>query len=98
MDIVSPQKRSEMMAGIRSSNTKPEIVVRKYLHSRGFRYRIGSKILGIAPDIVLKKYKVAVFVHGCFWHRHQGCKYTTTPKTDTQKWLKKFETNINPQL
>jgi DNA mismatch endonuclease (patch repair protein) len=83
-----------MMAGIRSANTNPEIIVRKILHSQGFRYRLGAKAVNIVPDIVLPKYKVSVFVHGCFWHRHEGCKYTTTPKTHSEKWKNKFETNI----
>jgi DNA mismatch endonuclease (patch repair protein) len=82
-----------MMAGIRSANTNPEIIVRKTLHSQGFRYRLGAKAVNIVPDIVLSKYKVVVFVHGCFWHRHDGCKYTTTPKTHSEKWKNKFETN-----
>lgn len=95
MDIVSLQKRSEMMSGIHSKNTKPEIIVRKYLHNNGFRYRLYTKINNFSPDIVLRKYKVAIFVHGCFWHRHQRCKYMTTPKTNTPQWQLKFETNIS---
>lgn len=94
MDIVSPATRSRMMSGIRSVNTKPEIVLRKILHAQGFRYRLGTKIVNVVPDIVLKKYKVAIFMHGCFWHRHQDCKYTTTPKTNYEKWTKKFEANL----
>ncbi|MDR3357981.1 MAG: very short patch repair endonuclease [Desulfovibrio sp.] len=93
MDIVSPATRSRMMAGIRSANTRPEIIVRSILHTQGFRYRLGTKVLNIVPDIVLPKYKVAIFVHGCFWHRHEGCKYATTPKTHTEKWAHKFDAN-----
>jgi len=93
MDIVPPATRSRMMAGIRSSNTKPEIAIRKFLHSLGFRYRLGTKVLGTTPDIVLSKYKVAIFIHGCFWHRHFGCKYATTPKIHGQKWKNKFKDN-----
>lgn len=94
MDIVSPATRSRMMAGIRSANTRPEIVVRSLLHAHGFRYRLGTKALNLVPDIVLPKYKIAIFVHGCFWHRHGGCKYATTPKTHTENWAHKFDTNI----
>ncbi len=93
MDIVSPATRSRMMAGIRSSNTKPELVLRRNLHAQGFRYRLKTKVLGCTPDVVLRKYKVAIFVHGCFWHRHKQCKYATMPKTNTQKWSLKFEEN-----
>lgn len=95
MDIVTPATRSRMMAGIRSANTKPEIIVRSTLHSQGLRYRLGTKVLNITPDIVLSKYKVAIFVHGCFWHRHLDCKYATTPKTHHEKWQKKFNENTN---
>jgi DNA mismatch endonuclease (patch repair protein) len=94
MDKVSPATRSRMMAGIRSSDTKPEIVVRKILHSHGFRYRLKTKVLNHIPDIVLPKYRVVIFVHGCFWHRHAGCKYTTNPKTRIEQWQKKFEENM----
>ena len=93
MDIVSPATRSRMMAGIRSSNTKPELILRKSLHSLGFRYKLNTKILGHTPDVVLKKYNVAIFIHGCFWHRHTHCKYATTPKTNVHKWIVKFDEN-----
>lgn len=94
MDIVSRKKRSQMMAGIRSCNTTPELLVRHALHARGFRYRLGTKVLGTTPDIVLRKYRVAIFVHGCFWHRHADCRYATTPATRTDWWLQKFARNV----
>jgi len=98
MDIVTPATRSRMMAGIRSTNTKPEIAVRRILHAQGFRYRLGTKVLNIIPDIVLPKYKVIIFVHGCFWHRHLNCKYATTPKTHPEKWHHKFDENTKRDL
>ena len=94
MDIVSSARRSCMMAGIRSRNTKPERVLRTILHAQGFRYRLGTKILNIEPDIVLPKYHTAIFVHGCFWHRHSNCQYATTPKSNSEKWQDKFTANI----
>jgi DNA mismatch endonuclease (patch repair protein) len=82
-----------MMAGIRGKNTRPELLVRKYLHSKGFRYRLHDKNLPGSPDIVLRKYHLAIFVHGCFWHRHKGCKYGTTPEQNRNSWLLKFKQN-----
>lgn len=82
-----------MMSGIRSENTKPEILTRKALHRFGYRYRTGSKIGKIKPDIVLTRYKVAVFVHGCYWHQHQGCKLAYSDRNYSDKWLKKFSDN-----
>ena len=81
------------MAAIKSKNTKPEIAVRKLLHSLGYRFRLHRKDLPGSPDIVLPKYKTVIFVHGCFWHRHEGCKYATNPKTRESFWNKKFEDN-----
>lgn len=94
MDIFEPEKRSSVMSKIRNKNTKPEITVRKCLHSLGFRFRLHSKRLPGCPDIVLPKYRTVIFVHGCFWHRHQGCKYSTTPKTHKDFWDKKFSDNV----
>ncbi len=88
-------QRSRNMSAIKSKNTKPEIAVRKLLHSMGYRFRLHRKDLPGSPDIVLPKYKTVIFVHGCFWHRHENCKYATTPKTRKEFWEKKFRENIN---
>lgn len=82
-----------MMSGIRSSNTKPEILTRKALHRLGYRFRLDSKVGKIKPDIVLRCHKVAVFTHGCYWHQHEGCKLAYSDRDYEEKWLKKFETN-----
>ena len=89
------EQRSKNMSAIKSKNTKPEIKVRKVLHSMGYRFRLHSKNLPGSPDIVLPKYKTVIFVHGCFWHRHENCKYASTPKTRQEFWNKKFNENIN---
>ncbi len=83
------------MSGIRGRDTKPEIIVRKYFHAQGLRYRISPKNLPGKPDIVLPKYHAVVFVHGCFWHRHPKCKYATTPSSNVEFWLSKFDENVN---
>lgn len=85
--------RSTHMSRIRSKDTKPEMLVRKFLFSRGFRYRIHVKKLPGKPDVVLPKYRTVVFVHGCFWHGHEGCKYYVVPKTRTEWWLAKITRN-----
>jgi len=95
MDIKSPEERSKNMAAIHSKNTKPEIYLRKLLFARGYRYGVNSKSVPGHPDIYLKKYNTAIFVHGCFWHRHEGCKYAYMPKSRVEFWKKKFETNVN---
>ena len=95
VDIVDKVTRSRMMSGIRSSNTKPEIIVRKALHKSGYRFRLDSKIKNIKPDIVLRKYKVAIFVHGCYWHQHEGCKLAYSNRNYSDKWKKKFNDNVN---
>ena len=92
------EQRSRNMSAIKSKNTKPEIAVRKVLHSMGYRFRLHSKNLPGSPDIVLPKSKTVIFVHGCFWHRHENCKYATTPKTRKEFWNKKFKTNIERDL
>ena len=88
------EQRSRNMSAIKSKNTKPEITVRKLLHSMGYRFRLHRKDLPGSPDIVLPKYKTVIFVHGCFWHRHQNCKYASNPKTRREFWEKKFKENI----
>ena len=94
MDIISKEKRSWNMSRIRSKDTKPEKIVRSLLHSMGYRFKLHVKDLPGKPDIVLPKYKKAIFVHGCFWHRHPKCKYTYTPKSKIDFWEKKFADNI----
>ena len=89
------EQRSRNMSAIKSKNTKPEIAVRKLLHSMGYRFRLHRKDLPGSPDIVLPKYKTVIFVHGCFWHRHENCKYASTPKTRQEFWEAKFRENIN---
>lgn len=81
------------MSRIRSKDTKPEMLVRKFLFSKGFRYRLHDKKLPGKPDIVLPKYKTVIFIHGCFWHGHQECRYFVVPKTKTEWWLNKITTN-----
>lgn len=93
-DIVSPEQRSKNMSAIRSKNTKPEVYFRKLLFAKGYRYRIAEKNIPGHPDIFLRKYNTAIFIHGCFWHRHSGCKYTYMPKSRVEFWQKKFEANI----
>ncbi|MBI6630352.1 very short patch repair endonuclease [Pontibaca salina] len=93
-DIVGKQTRSRMMAGIKGKDTKPELVLRRALHARGFRYRLHSKNVPGRPDLVFSKHHAIVFVHGCFWHRHEGCRYTTTPSTRPEFWLTKFDANV----
>lgn len=94
MDIVSSSVRSRMMSGIRGNNTRPEMIVRKYLHAAGLRYRLHQKQLPGTPDIVLRRFNVAILVNGCFWHRHVGCKYATTPVSNESFWQKKFLANV----
>jgi DNA mismatch endonuclease (patch repair protein) len=83
-----------MMSGIRGKDTKPELALRRALHARGFRFRLHSRNVHGRPDLVLPKYRAVVFVHGCFWHRHEGCRYTTTPSTRHEFWQAKFEANV----
>lgn len=94
MDIVTPEVRSGMMSGIRGKDTAPELKVRRFLHANGFRYRLHRKDLPGKPDIVLPKYKVCIFVNGCFWHRHKGCKLASEPKSREEFWNRKFSENV----
>ena len=94
MDIWDKEKRSQVMSKIRSKNTKPELAIRKALFARGFRFRVNDKRLPGKPDIVLPKYKTAIFVHGCFWHKHENCKYAYTPKSNTKFWTDKITSNV----
>ena len=93
-DVHNKEIRSKNMAAIKGKNTKPEMLVRKFLHAHGFRYRLHVKDLPGKPDIVLPKYKTVIFVHGCFWHGHENCKYYVVPKTRTDWWLNKINGNI----
>lgn len=94
VDHVAPAKRSFIMAAVHSKNTKPEIVVRKIVHRLGYRYRLHSGKLPGHPDLVFPGRRKVVFVHGCFWHRHPGCRYATSPKTRVEFWNGKFEANV----
>lgn len=98
MDVHDKETRSYNMSCIKGKNTKPEEIVRKYLFSQGFRYRKNDKRLPGTPDIVLPKYKTVIFVNGCFWHGHDGCRYFVIPKTNTEFWTKKIETNRNRDI
>ncbi|MDN4011071.1 DNA mismatch endonuclease Vsr [Chryseobacterium gambrini] len=92
-DVHSKEIRSYNMSKIKGKNTKPEILVRKFLFSKGFRYRLHKKSLPGTPDIVLNKYRTVIFIHGCFWHGHDNCKYYVVPKTKTDWWLEKIGRN-----
>jgi len=93
IDVVDSGKRSAMMSRIRQKDTSPEWLVRRYLHARGFRYTLHRKDLAGTPDIVLPRHHAVVFVHGCFWHAHQGCRFAVTPSTRRDFWIAKFESN-----
>lgn len=93
-DVFSKSKRSEVMSRIKGQNTKPELVVRSLLHRLGYRFRLHRTTLPGKPDIVLPRFKTVIFVHGCFWHRHKDCRFAYTPKSRTDFWLKKLESNV----
>ncbi len=92
-DVHTKKQRSYNMSRIRAKDTKPEMLVRKFLHANGFRYKLHDKTLPGKPDIVLPKYRTVIFVHGCFWHGHTNCKYFKVPKTRTKWWLAKINRN-----
>lgn len=94
VDIVDAATRSRMMAGIRGKDTKPELVLRRGLHALGFRYVLHNRKLPGSPDLVFPKHHAVVFVHGCFWHRHEGCRYASVPSTRPDFWREKFERNV----
>lgn len=98
VDIVSAPTRSRMMSGIRGKNTRPEIAVRRALHGAGLRYRLHVRELPGKPDIVLPKYRAAVNVHGCFWHRHPGCRFATTPASNVEFWQAKLQGNVDRDM
>jgi DNA mismatch endonuclease (patch repair protein) len=97
-DVHSKQKRSYNMSRIRSKNTKPELLVRRYIFAKGFRYRLHDKKLIGKPDIVLPKYKTVIFIHGCFWHGHQQCPYFIMPKTRTEWWREKIHRTVEHDI
>lgn len=95
MDTFTREQRSENMRRIRSADTQAELTVRSLLHKAGFRFRLHDKRLPGKPDIVLRRYRTAIFVHGCFWHGHQNCKAGHRPKSNTEYWNKKLDRNLN---
>ena len=92
-DVVDRATRSRMMSGIRGKNTKPELIVRSFLHRAGLRFRLHAGLPG-KPDLVFPKYRTVVFVHGCFWHRHEGCRFSTIPANNAAFWQEKFGDNV----
>lgn len=94
MDIVDRETRSRMMGNIRGKNTKPELVVRRLAHSLGYRFRLHRRDLPGSPDITFPKFRAVIFVHGCFWHRHDGCRFCTTPSSNLSFWSEKFRRNV----
>jgi DNA mismatch endonuclease (patch repair protein) len=94
MDVVSTEQRSAQMSRIRGKNTKPELVVRRLVHALGYRFRIHRRDLPGVPDLAFLRRRKVIFVHGCFWHRHPGCRYAYTPKSNVEFWQKKFSSNV----
>lgn len=93
-DNLTAEQRKKNMSAIKSRHTKPEIIVRSTLHRLGFRFRLHDKKLPGKPDVILPKYKTVIFVHGCFWHQHKGCKRSTIPKSNTDYWIPKLTANV----
>lgn len=93
-DTLTPERRSRLMSRVKAKNTTPERFIRSLLHGRGYRFRLHDKKLPGSPDIVLPKYKTAIFVHGCFWHHHTGCKKATMPKQNADYWQGKMAENV----
>lgn len=93
-DAVSRDSRSKIMAAVRQRDTGPEMVVRRSLHRHGFRFRVSDRRLPGSPDITLSRYRVVIFVNGCFWHRHHSCRFATTPRSNGAWWAEKFARNI----
>ena len=94
VDILTREQRSRNMSRIRGRDTKPELVVRRTAHKLGFRFRLYRKDLPGTPDLIFPKHRLAVFVHGCYWHRHNGCRFAYSPKSRVEFWTKKFEQNV----
>ena len=92
-DRMTKEQRHRCMVSIKGKDTKPEMLVRRYLHSRGYRYRVNVRRLPGTPDIVLRKYRTVIFINGCFWHGHEDCRYFVLPKSNTQYWQQKIERN-----
>ncbi|CZG79291.1 DNA mismatch endonuclease Vsr [Legionella pneumophila serogroup 1] len=97
-DKLTPEHRSRNMAAIKNKNTRPELEIRSYLFKNGFRYRLHRKDLPGKPDLTLTKYKTVIFINGCFWHRHTGCKLAYTPKSNLEFWEQKFLKNVENDL
>lgn len=93
-DVLTSEQRSRCMAAVKGKDTKPEMIVRKYLFSRGLRFRVQVRKLPGTPDIVLPKYNTVIFVNGCFWHGHEGCKYFRLPKSNIEFWEQKIKNNV----
>ncbi len=98
MDTMTPQERSRCMAAVKSKDTRPEMLVRRYLHAQGFRFGIHNSKLPGSPDLVLRKYKTVIFVNGCFWHGHEGCKFFRLPKTNVEFWQTKILRNMERDI